>query len=173
MKRLLTSVALLGACLPTFADTSPAEGYQLPTDTVLKVQVLMDKNISQGETVSHLLLKSTGSETGATLPERCLLSADAAIDQGKLSLHVNRALCVEPNGHIFDGVMDAVIISDSGNQGVTTPCVGSSCNQAVLQAGVDYRLKLNKSADIALGVNQTEQINIQRRNHTPDAAAAQ
>ena len=106
------------------AETSAAEGYQLPTDTVLKVQVLIDKSISQGETVSHLLLKATGSETGATLPERCLLSADAEIENGKLSLHVNRALCVEPNGHIFDGVMDAVIINNAGNQGTSEPCVG-------------------------------------------------
>lgn len=173
MKRLLTSVALLGACLPAFAESSAAEGYQLPTDTVLKVQVLIDKSISQGETVSHLLLKATGSETGATLPERCLLSADAEIDNGKLTLHVNRALCVEPNGHIFDGVMDAVVINNAGSQGISEPCVGSSCNKAVLQAGVDYRLKLQQSADIALVVNQTEQINIQRRNYNPDAASAQ
>lgn len=165
MKRLLTSVALLGACLPAFAETSAAEGYQLPTDTVLKVQVLIDKSLSQGETVSHMLLKSTGSETGATLPERCLLSGDAEIDNGRLSLHVNRALCVEPNGHIFDGVMDAYLVNSSDKKGITEPCVGSSCNKAVLQAGVDYRLKLLKSADIALVVNQTEQINIQRRNH--------
>lgn len=171
MKRLLTSVALLGACLPAFAESSAAEGYKLPTDTVLKVQVLIDKSITQGEKISHLLLKATGSETGATLPERCLLSADAEIDQGALSLHVNRALCVESNGHIFDGVMDAVIVDNTGNTGIKEPCVGSSCNQAVLKAGVDYRLKLQQSADIALVVNQTEQINIQRRNHEADASA--
>ena len=171
MKRLLTSVALLGACLPAFAETSAAEGYQLPTDTVLKVQVLIDKNISQGETVSHLLLKSTGTETGATLPERCLLSADAEINDGKLSLHVNRALCVEPNGHIYDGVMDAVAINNAGKLGIQEACVGSSCNKAVLQAGVDYRLKLKNSADIALVVNQMEHINIQRRHHGEETAA--
>lgn len=167
MKRLLTSVALLGACLPAFAETNSAEGYKLPTDTVLKVQVLIDKTITQGETVSHLLLKSTGSETGATLPERCLMSADAMINNGQLSLNVSRALCVEPNGHIFDGVMDAVAIDASGQKGLSEACVGSACNKVVLQAGVDYRLKLNQSANIALVVNQAEQINIQRRNHEP------
>ena len=165
MKRLLTSVALLGACLPAFAEINSAEGYKLPTDTVLKVQVLVDKTISQGEALTHLLLKSTGSETDATLPERCLMSADAVLNNGKLSINVTRALCVEPNGHIYDGVMDAVMVNEVGHQGVTEACLGSSCNQAQLQAGVDYRLRLNKSANIALVINQAEQINIQRRNH--------
>lgn len=171
MKRLLTSVALLGACLPAFAETPAQEGYQLPMDTVLKVQVLVDKSISKGEKVSHLLLKSTGSETGATLPERCLLSADAEIDNGKLSLHVNRGLCVKPNGQIFDGVMDAVMINADGALGTTEPCASAACNQATLQAGTDYRLKLQKSANIALVVNQTEQINIQRRSYNPETPA--
>lgn len=170
MKRLLTSVALLGACLPAFAASPAPEGYQLPTDTVLKVQVLVDKSFAQGETVSHLLLKATGTETGATLPERCLLSADAEISGGKVTLHVNRALCVEPNGHIFDGAMDAVAVNDAGQSGIKEPCAGASCDKAVLQAGVDYRLKLNQAANIALVVNQTEQINIQRRNHIPEAS---
>jgi len=167
MKRLLTSVALLGACLPAFAETNSAEGYKLPADTVLKVQVLIDKSITQGEEVSHLLLKSTGSETDATLPERCLMSADATLNNGKLSVNVTRALCVEPNGHIYDGVMDAIAINAAGDQGINEACSGSSCNKATLQTGVDYRLKLNKSANIALVINQAEQINIQRRNHEP------
>jgi len=129
--------------------------------------VLIYKVIAQGETVSHLLLQATDTETGATLPERCLMSSDATIDSGKLSVHVTRALCVEPNGHIYDGVMDAVAINAEGNQGLSDVCTVSNCSKATLQAGVDYRLKLVKSANIALVVNQTEQINIQRRQHEP------
>ena len=170
MKRLLTSVALLGACLPAFAENSAAQSYKLPTDTILKVQVLTDKSITQGEDISHLLLKSTGTETGASLPEHCLMSANAEIRNGKLAMEVTRALCVESNGHIFDGVMDAAAINNLGQPGLNEPCTGSSCSQAVLQAGVEYRLKLNKSADIALVINQAEQINIQRRNFNPDEA---
>lgn len=171
MKRLLTSAALLGASLSAFAETSSTEGYQLPVETVLSVQVLVDKPISQGETLTHLLLKPTGSETGATLPERCLLSADAEIQNGKVELHVNRALCVEPNGHIFNGVVDAHAINSAGTRGITEACQSTACNQAQLQAGVNYRLKLNKTADIALVVNQMEQVNIQRRNYTAESTS--
>lgn len=172
MKRLLTTVALLGACLPAYADTSSSTSYILPADTVLKVQVLVDKSISKGETVSHLLLKAAGS-TGATLPERCLMSANAEINNDQLEVSVNRALCVEPNGDIFDGAMNARMMGASSSFGLKAVCASSSCDSAVLRAGEDYKLRLLDSADIALVVNQTEQINIQRRSYQPDSNSAQ
>jgi hypothetical protein len=172
MKRLLTTVALLGACLPAYADTSSNSAYQLPADTVLKVQVLVDKSINKGETVSHLLLKATGS-TGASLPERCLMSANAEINNNQLEVSVNRALCVEPNGDIFDGAMNARMIGANNDFGLKLVCTSNSCDSALLRAGEDYKLRLLDSANVALVVNQTEQINIQRRSYQPDSNSAQ
>ena len=169
MKRLLTSVALLGACLPAFAETSSAQGYQLPTDTVLKVQVVLDKTIRKGERISHLQLKPTGSETGAHLPEHCMMSADAEINGKSLQLNVTKALCVEPNGHIFNGELNAYGINRTGKAGIEGLCTDSACNQVMLQSGVDYRLKVSEGTVIGLVVNQAEQINIQRRNHKQEA----
>ena len=170
MKRLLTTVALLGACLPAYAETSANSGYQLPADTVLRVQVLVDKTVNNGESISHLLLKATGSETGAYLPERCLMSANAEINNQQLEVSVNRALCVEPNGDIFDGAMNARIVDQNHDFGLAEACSGNTCT---LQAGHDYTLRLLDSANISLVVNQTEQINIQRRNHQPDSNSQQ
>ncbi|MAC45524.1 hypothetical protein [Oceanospirillum beijerinckii] len=170
MKRLLTTVALLGACLPAYAETSANSGYQLPADTVLRVQVLVDKTVNNGESISHLLLKATGSETGAYLPERCLMSANAEINNQQLEVSVNRALCVEPNGDIFDGAMNARIVDQNHDFGLAEACSGNTCT---LQAGHDYTLRLLDSANIGLVVNQTEQINIQRRNHQPDSNSQQ
>ncbi len=170
MKRLLTTAALLGACLPAYAETPANSGYQLPADTVLRVQVLVDKTVNNGESLSHLLLKATGSETGAHLPERCLMSANAEINNQQLEVSVNRALCVEPNGDIYDGAMNARIVDQSNGFGLTEACSGSTCT---LQAGQDYTLRLLDSANIGLVVNQTEQINIQRRNHQPDSNSQQ
>lgn len=168
MKRLLTT-ALLGACLPAYAETPSATGYELPADTVLNVQVLVDKSISKGENLSHLLLKATGSQTGAELPERCLLSANASINNNHVEVNVTRALCVQPNGDIFDGSVNARIIENADTFGLKSVCADDSCGSALLRAGQDYSLRLYDTANIALVVNQTEQINIQRRNYSPDA----
>lgn len=167
MKRLLTT-ALLGACLPAYAETPSATGYQLPADTILNVQVLVDKSFDKGETLSHLLLKSTGSQTGASLPERCLLSANASINNNHVEINVTRALCVQPNGDIFDGPMNARVIESADTFGLKSACADQDCSSALLRAELDYTLRLYDAADISLVVNQTEQINIQRRNYTPD-----
>lgn len=174
MKRQLLSVALpaalLGACLPAFAENEVSQGYLLPENTILTVQVLVDRTIAQGETVSHLLLKATGTETEATLPERCLMSADASINNARLELNVTRALCVQPDGHIYDGVMQASALASSSQLGLTEVCSDSQCSSAQLLAGQDYRLKVNADANIALVINYSEQINIQRRQHKADTA---
>ncbi|OPX54984.1 hypothetical protein SAMN02745127_00266 [Oceanospirillum multiglobuliferum] len=174
MKRQLLSVALpaalLGACLPAFADnTEVSQGYKLPENTILTVQVLVDRTIAQGETVSHLLLKATGTETEASLPERCLMSADATINNKRLEINVTRALCVQPDGHIYDGAMQANALASDSKLGLTKVCTDGSCSSAELVTGQDYRLKLTADANIALVINYSEQVNIQRRQHQ-DAA---
>ncbi|SEI79575.1 hypothetical protein SAMN05421831_110101 [Allopseudospirillum japonicum] len=170
MKKLLTSSLLL-VTVP-FMQAAHAEDLHFAAGSLIQAEALVTQEVLKGQTSEHIQLKpSAVDNTG--MPEYCLMSARASLQNESVRLDIDRLLCLSEDRHYYEGVLIAQLVDEEGKPGDAQACTSEQdgiCQRGEIRAGHKYTLKVTAESTIPMVVNQSEQLNIMRRQAAPEQA---
>lgn len=163
--RLTLLTALLA--LPALSQAQGQPGtLTLPADASVEMAVItpltLDKSTPRASNIIiHPVSKGSGSHT---LPDYCVITGDAQIDDGRLRVTSEKMTCIEAEGGnsaIYSGELVAGAYDGDGNFSLPV-CNGGSCK---LTPDDSFLLILNDAVAIEQQSNPSAEINAQRRQH--------
>ncbi len=162
--------ALLGTLFvsPLHAEESTLD---LPSGAKVGVEVVeaLTFNSSQSRYTDLLLHPKQASGTTHSLPEYCLLVANAQLNGDRIRITTQDATCIETHdaeSAIYSGEFSASAYAEDGQYGLA--CNNGDCT---LAPGQSFVLTLDESIHIAAQDNPSAEINATRRQANGDGVA--
>lgn len=162
--------ALLGTLFvsPLHAEESTLD---LPSGAKVGVEVVeaLTFNSSQSRYTDLLLHPKQASGTTHSLPEYCLLVANAQLNGDRIRITTQDATCIETHdaeSAIYSGEFSASAYAEDGRYGLA--CNNGDCT---LAPGQSFVLTLDESIHIAAQDNPSAEINATRRQANGDGVA--
>ncbi|HBM27551.1 hypothetical protein NH398_02300 [Halomonas sp. CnH100-B] len=162
--------ALLGTLFvsPLHAEESTLD---LPSGAKVGVEVVeaLTFNSSQPRYTDLLLHPKQASGTTHSLPEYCLLVANAQLNGDRIRITTQDATCIETHdaeSAIYSGEFSASAYAEDGQYGLA--CNNGDCT---LAPGQSFVLTLDESIHIAAQDNPSAEINATRRQANGDGVA--
>ncbi|MDP4556587.1 hypothetical protein Q9247_02690 [Halomonas meridiana] len=162
--------ALLGTLFvsPLHAEESTLD---LPSGAKVGVEVVeaLTFNSSQSRYTDLLLHPKQASGTTHSLPEYCLLVANAQLNGDRIRITTQDATCIETHdaeSAIYSGEFSASAYAEDGQYGLA--CNNGDCT---LAPGESFVLTLDESIHIAAQDNPSAEINATRRQANGDGVA--
>ncbi|CAM3918036.1 hypothetical protein VRRI112168_06365 [Vreelandella rituensis] len=152
------SVSLLALPLNAAAAT-----LTLPSDARIGVEVIDTLNLS-ASTPEHndiLLHPAQVAGTSHTLPDYCVLVANARFEDQRVRITTQDVTCIETTSsesEIFSGEISAAAYGEDGSYGL--PCGDDGC---ALKPGQGFLLHLSEEVTIEAQENVSAKINQERR----------
>ncbi|MFC3286333.1 hypothetical protein [Litchfieldella rifensis] len=166
MKRCL-AILVVGLTLPTLAMS---DTLRLPADATIEVHVIDEVNLSRDTAeLSDLLLQPVASEHARhQLPEHCLITADARLDDERVRIAAKTLTCIDTQGtssEIFSGTLSASAIENDGSFAIDAclQAADDSCEHARLSPEHIFQLRLGSALELEAQDNPAARINEQRR----------
>ena len=163
--RLTLLAALLVLPGLSHAQGQP-ETLSLPADASIEMAVITPLTLdettpSASDIIIHPVSEGSGSHA---LPNYCVVTGDAQIDEGRLRVTTKEMTCIEAEGGnsaIFSGELSAGAYDADGNFGLPV-CSDGSCE---LTPDDSFLLVLSDAIAIEQQPNPSAEINAQRRQH--------
>lgn len=177
MMKSLVCALLAGLAMPVLAAEAT---LSLPTDARLDVQVIdrvtLDKN-APGRT-DVLLRPVMREQSGAThrLPDYCLITANAQIEDQRVRLTTQAVTCIEAEGdnrEIFSGELSAAAYERDGGFGLDacTERQNGECRHAVIEPEHHFQLRVGRNTELSALENPSQEINERRRQADGEGVA--
>lgn len=176
MIKTLACALLAGLALPAMAQPT----LSLPAEARIDVQVIDIISLDQDTPrLSNVLLRPvhrTSSSATHHLPDYCLITADAHLDDTRMQLSATTVTCIAAEGdtrQIFSGELSAAAFERDGGFGldVCTTSRDGQCIRAELTPAHVFQLSVGRDTEIAALENPSKQINEQRRQADGAGAA--
>lgn len=170
--------ALLGTFFvsPVFAQEQAQEHTQestldFPSGAKVGVEVVeaLSFDSAQSRYTDILLHPKQASGTTHSLPEYCLLVANAQLNGDRIRITTQDATCIETHdaeSAIYSGEFSASAYAEDGQYGIA--CEGGACS---LEPGQTFVLTLEESIHIEAQDNPSADINATRRQANGDGVA--
>ncbi|MHB0774410.1 hypothetical protein [Halomonas sp. WWR20] len=150
----------------------------LPADARIEVQAIDNVTLTADEPQKTNVLLRPASREGAahSLPEYCLIMANASIDGARMRVVAHAVTCIdaeqdEPD--IFSGHLTASAQERDGSYGLDV-CENQreeSCQRAVLQPAHHFQLVVSEDTQIPALENPSKQLNERRRHAEAEGTA--
>lgn len=163
--RLTLLAALLALPALSQAQGQP-ETLTLPADASIEMTLITPLSLDEATpSVSDIIIHPVSEGSGShALPDYCVATGDAQIDEGRLRITTKEMTCIEAEGGdsaIFSGELVAAAYDTDGNFGLPV-CNDGSCQ---LTPEDSFLLILNDAIAIEQQPNPSAEINAQRRRH--------
>jgi len=156
------TLLLLAALLsPSLAMAATLE---LPADARLEVQVIDSITLDQDTPrLDDILLRPAANGQGThELPSHCIMVGDARLEGERVRITTKSVTCIATDGgdsEIYSGEMSAAAFGADDSFGIAA-CEGARCE---ITPEDTFQLRLASDLSIEEQENQSERINIQRR----------
>lgn len=162
-----------GTALLLLSFHASAASLALPSDATVLVQVVDNVEASANDSrLDDLLLRSAGghANTSHTLPEYCVVVANARPGGERLQISTQSLTCIETDGSdsdIYSGEISAAAYELDDSYGLAV-CESGRCE---LAPGHSFMLKLASPLEISEQDNPSARINEQRRQANGEGVA--
>ncbi|MYL24386.1 hypothetical protein [Vreelandella massiliensis] len=163
-----TALAAPFLAMPLYAAE---ETLTLPNNATVGVEFVETIAFDEGETRqdSILLRPSDHDNASHTLPEYCVLIADAQLSDNRMRITAHDVTCIETDNEdsaIFSGAINASVYDSDGQYGLA--CDNDRC---ATSPGRSFLLTLSEVLEIEAQDNPSAEINEQRRQASGDGVA--
>ena len=162
-----------GTALLLMSFHASAASLVLPNDATVLVQVVDNVEASANDSrLDDLLLRPAGehASTSHTLPEYCVVVANARPDGERLQISTQSLTCIETDGsdsNIYSGEISAAAYELDGSYGLAV-CDTGRCQ---LAPDHSFMLRLASPLEISEQDNPSARINEQRRQANGEGVA--
>lgn len=169
MLKTLACILLAGLATPALAQTTLSLPAKARVDVQAIDSVTLDRNTPELANVLLRPVEREGSSATHRLPDYCLITADAQLDNQDMRLSTSTVTCIEAEGDnraIFSGELAAAAFERDGSLGldVCTASRDGQCMSATLEPSHVFQLSIGRDTEIEALDNPAENINEQRRN---------
>ncbi|SHF46811.1 hypothetical protein SAMN02745148_02714 [Modicisalibacter ilicicola DSM 19980] len=177
MMKKLVCILLTGLALPAWAAEATLE---LPVDARIDVQVIDTVTLDGGATdrTDVLLRPVTHDQADGArlLPDYCLITANAQLDDQRVRLTTQSVTCIEAEDdspEIYSGELSAAAFERDGGFGldVCTNKQNGQCVKAVIEPAHHFQLSIGETTRLTAQANPSEELNRQRRQADDDGNA--
>ncbi|WP_373191328.1 hypothetical protein [Halomonas sp.] len=164
--------SLLMAALLAMPTAALSDTLELPADATVNAQVIDELTLSsqapeRNDVILHPVADGHASHT---LPQYCVMVANARLDGRRIRLTTNALTCIETDGsesEIYSGEISAAAYDSDGNFGLAA-CQEGSCRLTPEQT---FQLRLASDLALEQQENPAAKLNEQRRQAQGEGVA--